>query len=62
MPGIFDDNPPSNFKRSARGWIKPKPTATKKQLQGLKSENLELKDRLAQVEAMVEQLVSKKKK
>jgi|AMWB02.1.fsa_nt_gi hypothetical protein len=60
--GFFDDNPPIEFNRGSRGWLKPKGNATKKQVRLIQQENTELKSRLEQLEAMVEQLVSKKKK
>ena len=60
--GFFDDSPPDGYKRSSKGWLKPKPNASKNQLSALKSENNELKSRLEQLEAAVEQLVTKKKK
>lgn len=62
MAGIFDDNPPSGMERSSKGWLKPKTTATRKQISSLKSENQELKTRIEQLEAAVEALATKKKK
>lgn len=62
MADIFGDNPPQDMLRSKKGWLKAKATPTKKQLLNLKNENAELKTRLEQLEAAVEQLVSKKKK
>ena len=62
MAGLFDDNPPSGMTRSKKGWLKPKPSGTRKNIAAIKQENAELKDRLEQLEAAVEQLVSKKKK
>ena len=62
MANIFGDNPPQEFTRGNKGWLKPKPSANKKQLSKLRDENAELKSRLEQLESMVEQLVSKKKK
>lgn len=62
--GIFDDNPPSGFIRSknSKGWIVPKKTATKKKINAIKEENLQLKERLVQLEEAVSSLLSKKKK
>lgn len=60
--GIFDDNPPQGMERGKRGWLVPKPSSQLKRVSELKQENTELKSRLEQLEAMVEQLVSKKKK
>ena len=62
MANIFGDNPPQEFTRGSKGWLKLKPSANKKQLSKLRDENTELKSRLEQLEAMVEQLASKKKK
>jgi hypothetical protein len=59
---IFGDNPPQEFARSAKGWLKRKPSGTSRRISKLKSENDELKQRLEQLEAAVEQIVSKKKK
>ena len=59
---IFDDNPPQGTVRSKKGWLKPKPSGTRKNIAAIKQENADLKDRLEQLEAAVEQLVSKKKK
>ena len=60
--GIFDDNPPQGMERGKRGWLVPKPSSQLKRVSELKQENADLKQRLEQLEAMVEQLVSKKKK
>lgn len=60
--GIFDDNVPGGFKRSAKGWLKQKPSPTKKEIKDLKSKNEELKNRLEQLESTVLEMVSKKKK
>ena len=60
--GIFDDNPPQGMERGKRGWLVPKPSSQLKRVSELKQENTELKSRLEQLEAMVEQLASKKKK
>ena len=61
--GIFDDNPPNGYIRSPnKGWIVPKKTGTSKKLSNLKQENLELKERLEQLEAAVSEMANKKKK
>ena len=60
--GLFDDNTPVGFKRSAKGWLKTKPDVAKKQIKELKSENEDLKLRLEQLEAAVSELATKKKK
>lgn len=60
MPNIFGDNPPQDFIRGNNGWLKP--SGSKKQLIKIKKENKDLKSRLEQLEAIVEQLASKKKK
>ena len=62
MAGLFDDNPPSGMVRSKKGWLKPKNSGTRKHVVALKKENEDLKSRLEQLEAAVEQRVSKKKK
>lgn len=62
MADIFGDNPPQDMIRSKKGWLKAKATPTKKQLLNLKNENVELKSRLEQLEAAVEQLGNKKGK
>ena len=62
MADIFGDNPPQDYARGTKGWLKPKSSPVKKSLSKLKSENADLKDRLEQLEAAVEQLVNKKKK
>ena len=62
MANIFGDNPPSEFVRSSKGWLKAKPNPTKKQIKSLKSENADLKSRLEQLEAAVAEIASKKKK
>ena len=61
MAGLFDDNPPSGMVRSKKGWLKPKPSGTRKHIVALKQENTELKSRLEQLEAVVEQLTVGKK-
>ena len=60
MPNIFGDNPPQDFIRGNKGWLKP--SGSKKQLIKIKKENKDLKSRLEQLETIVEQLASKKKK
>ena len=60
--GIFDDNLPEGFKRSSDGWLKAKKTAAKTKLLSLVAENAELKNRLAQLEDSVSELLAKKKK
>lgn len=62
MANIFGDNPPNDFVRGNKGWLKSKPSGAIKRMSKLKSENDELKSRLEQLEAAVEQIVSKKKK
>lgn len=59
---IFGDNPPSEFKRGNKGWLKAEQSPTKKQLRSIKKENTELKSRLEQLEATVAELATKKKK
>ena len=60
MPNIFGDNPPQDYTRGNKGWLKP--TGPKKQLTKIKKENADLKSRLEQLEAAVAELASKKKK
>lgn len=62
MAFSFGDTPPQDFVRSEKGWLKRKKSAIRATTDKLKQENADLKDRLAQLEAAVEQLVSKKKK
>ena len=62
MADIFGDNPPQDYARGNKGWLKPKSNSAKKRLSKLNAENADLKSRLEQLEAVVEQLVSKKKK
>ena len=62
MADIFGDNPPQDYTRGSKGWLKPKANSAKKRLSVIKAENADLKSRLEQLEAAVEQLVSKKKK
>ena len=60
------DTPPLGMARTKRGRIKPTPNPALKNLKNksnqLVEENAELKDRLAQLEATVNELVNKKKK
>lgn len=59
---IFD-NPPNGFDRAkVRGWLHVAPGPNRKAIDKLNAENADLKSRLEQLEAVVEQLVSKKKK
>ena len=59
---IFD-NPPTGFDRGhARGWLHVAQSPNAKSISKLKSENLDLKFRLEQLEAAVAEMVSKKKK
>lgn len=62
MADIFGDNPPQDYARGSKGWLKPKASSAKKKLSLIRAENADLKSRLEQLEATVEQLVSKKKK
>ena len=59
---VFEPELPKGFKKGASGWMLVVPTSKDKKINKIKQENAELKDRLAQLEAAVEQLVSKKKK
>ena len=62
MADIFGDNPPQDYARGTKGWLKPKSSPVKKTLNKLKSENADLKSRLEQLEAAVAEMASGKKK
>ena len=62
MAFSFGDSPPSEFTRANKGWLKRKKTASKAATDKIKSENVGLKQRLEELEAAVNKLVSKKKK
>ena len=55
------DKPPVGYVRAKKGWLTVAPSPQKKTVDKIKQENADLKDRLEQLEAAVEQLVSKKK-
>lgn len=59
---VFESELPKGFKKGASGWMLVVPTSKDKKINKIKQENTELKSRLEQLEAAVEQLVSKKKK
>ena len=62
MADIFGDAPPQDMVRASKGWLKQKKGGVRSHMSSLRKENLNLKDRLGQLESVVEQLVSKKKK
>ena len=62
MANIFGDNPPQDFVRGSKAWLKAKGNPVTKKLRSIKQENLDLKSRLEQLEAAVAEMVSKKKK
>ena len=62
MADIFGDNPPQDYVRGNKGWLKPKANSAKKKLNLIKAENADLKSRLEQLEAAVADLASGKKK
>lgn len=61
---IADINKPQGWteKNMANGWMRRVPTPADKKAERLKKENDEMKDRLAQLEAAVEALTTKKSK
>ena len=59
---VFQQDIPKGYKKGSPGWALVVPTSKDRKLSKLKSENDELKSRLEQLEAAVEQIVSKKKK
>lgn len=58
----FYNQPPQGFVRGSDGWLRIAKTPQVVMAKKLKVENEELKSRLEQLEAVVDQLVSKKKK
>lgn len=62
MADIFGDNPPQDYTRGTKGWLKAKANPVKVGLKVLKAENADLKSRLEQLEAAVAEIVSKKGK
>jgi hypothetical protein len=62
MANIFGDNPPADYRRGNKGWLKAKSSPQKVQVKELKQENKDLKSRLELLEAAVAELASKKKK
>ena len=62
MADIFGDNPPQDYARGNKGWLKPKANSAKKRLSVIKAENADLKSRLEQLEAAVAEMASNKKK
>lgn len=62
MANIFGDNPPNDFIRGNKGWLKSKPSGAIKRLSKLKVENAELRARLEQLEVAVSEITSKKGK
>lgn len=61
MANLFDSTPSGFVRSKSKGWLAPAPSPQKKVVEKLKQENADLKQRLEQLESMVEQLVSKKK-
>lgn len=59
---VFQQDIPKGYKKGSPGWALVVPTAKDKKMSKLKAENVDLKSRLEQLEAAVEQLVSKKGK
>ena len=62
MADIFGDNPPQDYSRGNKGWLKPKSNPIKSRIKLLKAENIDLKSRLEQLEIAVAEMVSKKGK
>ena len=59
---VFETELPLGYRKGSVGWALKVPSSKERKLNKLKSENADLKSRLEQLEAAVEQLVSKKKK
>ena len=62
MTNNLFDRPPAGFVRAKKGWLTVAPAPQRKAVANLKRENTDLKSRLEQLEAVVEQLATKKKK
>lgn len=62
MANIFGDNPPQDFVRGSKAWLKAKGNPIAKKLRSIKQENLDLKSRLEQLEVAVAEITTKKSK
>ena len=59
---VFEPELPKGFREGNRGWSLKVPSSKDKKLSKIKTENVDLKSRLKQLEAAVAEIVSKKGK